>query len=342
MAHYLTATSRASAALGSTDPIVREKGTAATSVSIVNEEDALNWLNSEFPNLFACIDYAIDEQLRPYCWELPLALGYFVQMRGLLSQGLEIFAKAKVLAASNSRSSLARTLTWLACFARHAGMYQSAKAYLREAAEIPAEELTAAVRAQIFRELGLLDCATGELGDARVHYDTAISLAVAADDKYAEGYALVNSGIAHKLSGEYDEAATQMNEAYAIGSELRISRLQAVSSYELGSVSIQQHDHDNARSYLDRALTIYEGMGNGNGMADVHLNIGMLELDLGNIRESRKHLTAALNIYVKSGYRRGEADVYSQFARLAEYEGDEATREVHKRKADNFYKEIDA
>ncbi|MGA7808617.1 hypothetical protein, partial [Bradyrhizobium sp.] len=272
MAHYLSAASRANATLGSTDPVVREKSMTAAGVTIMSEEDALRWLDSEFPNLFACVEYALDEQVRPYCWELPLALGYFVQMRGLLNQGLKLFSRARDLAATSDEPSLARTLTWLACFSRHAGEYQSARAYLREATEIPPDVLTTAVRAQIFRELGLLDCATGELSEARSHYDTAVSLAVAADDKYAEGYALINSGIAHKLSGEYPEATAQMSEAYAIGAELGIGRLQAVSSYEMGSVSILQHDRDSARTHLERALAIYESMGNGNGQANVHLN----------------------------------------------------------------------
>lgn len=104
---------------------------------------------------------------------------------------------------------------------------------------------------------------------AAVHYDEAVirQYAPQAEDlAMRHGHALYQAvidrawGVAHRLAGEYDAAAVQLNRALAIlrglGARWQIGR----TLYELGQLAVTQGYRDSAHAHFIQALAAFETM----------------------------------------------------------------------------------
>jgi tetratricopeptide (TPR) repeat protein/transcriptional regulator with XRE-family HTH domain len=83
--------------------------------------------------------------------------------------------------------------------------------------------------------------------------------------------------------------------------------LQAVSHYNVGFALAGLGDLDRARSHLTTALGLYRELGNTNGMADVHLNLGIVARREGRYPDALEEGGRALELSRHDGDRVGEA-----------------------------------
>jgi tetratricopeptide (TPR) repeat protein len=74
----------------------------------------------------------------------------------------------------------------------------------------------------------------------------------------------------------------------------------------LANASIQMGDLDEADTYLQRALTLFEGLGDAAPQATAHMNLSLLRERQERIKESNDHSAQALRLFRATGHRVGE------------------------------------
>jgi tetratricopeptide (TPR) repeat protein/transcriptional regulator with XRE-family HTH domain len=74
----------------------------------------------------------------------------------------------------------------------------------------------------------------------------------------------------------------------------------------LANASIQMGDLDEADKYLQRALTLFEGLGDAAAQATAHMNLSLLRERQERIEESNDHAAQALRLFRAAGHRVGE------------------------------------
>jgi tetratricopeptide (TPR) repeat protein len=74
----------------------------------------------------------------------------------------------------------------------------------------------------------------------------------------------------------------------------------------LANASIQMGDLDEADTYLQRALTLFEGLGDAAAQATAHMNLSLLRERQERIKESNDHSAQALRLFRATGHRVGE------------------------------------
>jgi len=67
-------------------------------------------------------------------------------------------------------------------------------------------------------------------------------------------------GVAHRLSSEYADAETQLNQALKGFQELKTRWQIGRTLYELGELALARTDKAKARAYFSQALTAFEAM----------------------------------------------------------------------------------
>ena len=90
---------------------------------------------------------------------------------------------------------------------------------------------------------------------------------------------------------------------------------------ELGNISYNLGEYDNASIYLKKELKVAQEMGDERGMASSLHNLGILAQDTGDIDEARRLYSESLKIKQELGDKSGVAITLAQSALLEEKEG---------------------
>ena len=101
-------------------------------------------------------------------------------------------------------------------------------------------------------------------------------------------------------------AAIQLT-ALAAATRLGDTTAQAVCSRLLGAAYADLGDHDQARSYYTRSLTLYRRLGNRRGEARIEQNLGGLAERLCRYTDALSHVEQALRLYQALGDKAAEA-----------------------------------
>ncbi|WP_311472498.1 tetratricopeptide repeat protein [uncultured Actinomyces sp.] len=108
--------------------------------------------------------------------------------------------------------------------------------------------------------------------------------------------------------------------------QLRNTRLdktrQAIWHHQLGILAQRRGDYDTAHNQYQRALTIFDNLGDRTGMAATYHNLGILAQDQGDYDTARTLYQQSLHIKKELGNRVGIATTYGQLGILAQDQGD--------------------
>ena len=116
--------------------------------------------------------------------------------------------------------------------------------------------------------------------------------------------------------GDYDEAARQYQRALDIFERLGDQANMATSYGQLGTLAYLRGDYDEAARQYQRALDIRERLGDQAGMATSYSNLGTLAQDRGDYDEAARQYQRALDIRERLGDQAGMATSYSNIANL--------------------------
>jgi tetratricopeptide (TPR) repeat protein len=108
------------------------------------------------------------------------------------------------------------------------------------------------------------------------------------------------------LQGRWQPFKATQRVALAAAQRFGNVEAEGRSLRHLANASIQMGDFDEADKYLQRSLTLFEGLGDAAAQANAHMNLSLLRERQQRIEESNDHAAQALRLYRAAGHRVGE------------------------------------
>ena len=147
-------------------------------------------------------------------------------------------------------------------------------------------------QAAAMRAIGGIQSRTGEIRESKTMLGQAVDIYRRLGDSRGQGRALVEFGIAQRVSGDA-ECLDTFTRALAIYKNLGDRHGQAAALNELGSVRWQIGPVTTAEDHLLEALAIYRELGNRHGQAAALLYLGNVQLVMGQLSAAEESLTEA-------------------------------------------------
>jgi tetratricopeptide (TPR) repeat protein/transcriptional regulator with XRE-family HTH domain len=147
-------------------------------------------------------------------------------------------------------------------------------------------------QASALRGIGGVQSRTGEIRESKTMLGQAVDIYRQLGDRHGQARALIEFGIAQRVSGDTECLAT-FTEALAIYRELGDRHGQAAALNELGSVRWQTGPISEAQRHLLSALRIFRELGNRQGQAAALLYLGNVQLVMGELGPAEESLTEA-------------------------------------------------
>lgn len=205
-------------------------------------EDALAWLDTEWPNLAAAVEHAAAHGPAEFAWHLADALRAFFHHRG-----------------------------------HHAEWVDTATTGLTAARVAGARQAQAAMRLSI----ALAGVNSGQYADARTHLTTVLDDGLAADWPAGRAAALNNLSAVHQRLGDPHAAIACGAESLRLCEELGIPGV-TMALANLGFACGQVGDLDEALHHFGRGLEIAERDGARFSVAVLYVDLAHIHRDLGN------------------------------------------------------------
>src|SRR5580693_1338208 len=161
-------------------------------------------------------------------------------------------------------------------------------------------------QAAALRSIGGVQSRTGEIHESKTMLGQSVDLYRRLGHKQGQARALIELGIAQRVSGDGECHDTFM-EALGIYEDLGDKHGQAAALNELGSVRWQIGPISAAERHLRDALAIFRELGNRQGQSAALLYLGNVQRAAGLLDDAEKSLNSALKNYTELSHRQGVA-----------------------------------
>ena len=132
-------------------------------------------------------------------------------------------------------------------------------------------------------------------------HELALRSARASGDRWAEAVTLDNLGVAHVDRGELAEASACYERALVLFEEIGNEQGRVTALANLGWAHHYQGEHEQARGELSAALRAYERAGSERNAAITLRGIALAETELGHSADAVRHTTEALAVFDRLG-----------------------------------------
>lgn len=283
------------------DNLVRGRTPDGRVPGMITDEQALAWLNTELPNLCACVESATARQ------------------------------STRVLPLSHALSTcLRRQGHWAQARAVHLG----ARAVAHEAGDPEGE-------ASALHDLGILQRVSGNLVGARTSQLETLELREDLGDPSAIAKALLELGIIHRVIGDYAVAEAYLSRARSMYGEHHDTDEAAITLHELGIVRCLVGDYSSALEYNTQALAaLRQRFDDQVREAGVWLALGVAHREMGDRDAAEFEIGVALDAYRKAKVQNSEAEVLNHLGRLRRLNGDLGDARQHHDSALAIYREV--
>lgn len=242
---------------------------------------------------------------------LLLTLGRTYERLSHLGKAFETYEKALVLADRHqdlkSRaellSQMGRVLTrwqrWpdaLSCFDRSLAVYI-------DLGDVLGQALVLVRRGTVFIE-------KGDYEAARSVYEEALTLGESAGDKKTIVRVQNNLAVLATIQGDFEEAIAQYHACLVMYEELNDGRGMANAYLNLGKTCADLERWTSAMDAYEKGFEVAQANNHLDVMANIHLSMAEVMLEMGNSMMVPMCCARALDIYRKTGDRLGEADAY--------------------------------
>lgn len=158
-------------------------------------------------------------------------------------------------------------------------------------------------RARVMSELGFLLWATGATNEALQLLAASVLLVRQTGNLYRLAQTLFMwADVLRNQEGQETKAIALLEEAVAlIDYHQPPLDLHASALADLGELWLRNGDRKRGIALLNQALTLFEGQANQLGMGQIHLRLGRLARQDGDIRLAAKHYGKSLRAYRESG-----------------------------------------
>ncbi|HEX9563576.1 MAG TPA: CHAT domain-containing tetratricopeptide repeat protein [Gemmatimonadaceae bacterium] len=155
----------------------------------------------------------------------------------------------------------------------------------------------------------------------------ALALATTQDDSAGVAAVAGNVGAGFVHLEEPDSAATYLGRAITVAEAIGDRRVQANALVALAELNVAANDIVTARVRYARALDAYSRIGDTRGMAAAYNNLGLVAQDAGDLDEARQEYSRALDLNRRDNRANEVATNLVNLAALASLEGSFAESE---------------
>jgi len=189
------------------------------------------------------------------------------------------------------------------------GYYSEGSNFLRAAIDRPGAHEPSELRARGLRALAQMHLPRGETSSAHALVAEGLPIARGVGDCALTADFLDLSAWIDYLRGDYATASGVIDEAVALARQDGGATLIAQTLTHRGGINSSQ-DPDRARADLGEALSISREVGDHERVANTLNNLGLLELELGNVDEGRAYLEEC--VAIDRGFLGSEALLLAQ------------------------------
>ncbi|MGV9362342.1 BTAD domain-containing putative transcriptional regulator [Amycolatopsis sp. NPDC003731] len=269
-------------------------------------EDALAWLDTEWPNLAAAVEHAAAHGPREYAWHLADALRAFFHHRGHHTEWIETATTALTAAqADGDRQAQAAMRLSIALAGVNSGRYADARAHLTT---VLSDGLAADWPPGRAAALNNLSAVLQRLGDAHEAIACGLEALRLCEETAMPGItmALANLGFACGQVGDFDAALGHFARALDIAERDDARFSVAVLLVDLGHVH-RDLGHAVAAEFYERALTANRELGYQYGEAAALSGRAVMEARAGDATRALTDAADAVELTRRIGDRGTEA-----------------------------------
>ncbi len=295
----------------------------AASPALGMQEDAADWLESEWRNILQAARYAGRHEFKRQCADLTHVLAGFVEVRAHWHEAIE----AHTLALQACRdladpARIARASLELSVVSQQTGRREDALALAENAAQIYRSLADGCGQAEALDQIGLAHQRAARSREALAYFQEAGLLYGDAEDRHGGADALSHSGIACWHLGRYKEAMDQLCEALSLYREVGDRRGEAKTLNNLGKMQLYAGQHRDALDNYQKSLQIFTEIDGAQNQAILLQNIGSVHRYKGSYEEGLVAYRRALAIFRDIGDLPDQANVLNDIGAIyqcAEY-----------------------
>ena len=284
---------------------------------------AVDWLETERPNLHAAARYAAANGRPRHAIGIAAAISGFLYSQGHWDQATALHQAALTIARqAGDRVGQADALNELGLLQRMTGDYPAAAASHQQALELYRGLGDRAGQASALNQLGWAQNENGDYAAAAASHQQAFHLYRDLHHPVGEAMAISNLGTLQRLTGDYPAAAASHQQALSMFRGLGHRVGQASALNQLGWVQGLTGDYPAAAASWQEALAICRDLGDRQGQAAVINNLGNVHLQAGDYPAATASFQEALAIDRDIGNRQGQAVVISNLGEVQMRTGD--------------------
>jgi len=170
-------------------------------------------------------------------------------------------------------------------------------------------------QAQTIVRRGTVFYEQGNYEAAREVYEQALALGERIGDKKTIARANNNMAVLATIQGNLTEAVAQYEACLVMYIELNDDRGMTSAYHNLGMTHADQENWTSAMDAYEKGFEVAQKNGHLDLMANIHLSMAEVMLEMGNSMMVPMCCARALDIYRKTGDRLGEADAYRLLGR---------------------------
>ena len=250
-------------------------------------EEAARWLEAEWENLIAAVEYAAERGKAPFTWLMADVTRGYAWLHMLGADGVRISSAALAAATGNGDPlGMAASALALACALIRSNRLYEAIDRARDAADFarladwPAGEAAAEGNLSVACYYG------GRMREGREHAFNALHAFRAIGEPRAEGTNLHWLGLFHYLLGELDTGIGYLEQAVKIASENGNDALRAVLLTHMAENQIHRGRLDLAADHLEKAAELERAAVSIDKTSDLLRTTARLRLAQGRIDEA--------------------------------------------------------
>jgi DNA-binding SARP family transcriptional activator/tetratricopeptide (TPR) repeat protein len=279
-------------------------------------EEALEWCETERPNLVGAVHQAAGAGQPGIAWRLPAVLWGFFYLRSHTHEWLDTTTTGLAAArAAHDRAGEAQALADRSAALRDSGRLEEAIGPLREAMALFRDLGNAAGRTATVANLGDAYLQAGHLRKAVEYTRRGLAIARATGNVWSQGIALSNLGDAYQRLGRFDEAVDCLEQALTILRAHDNRWVEGITLDILGTVHRRLHRYDEAVEHYHQALKTHRDIGNRWGEGHTLGNLGDAQLGAGESEAARGSWLEALAILSECDHADAEK-IRERLARL--------------------------
>lgn len=326
--YYLAALTAANAHLvrgGAETPSPPDEAPQAETPAMDSRAAALSWLETERPNILACVRRANDLALYSLVVRLSAAMAPFLRQAGPWDQAVALHRTAAEAARqTGDERALAGASAELGVVRRFMGSYVDASAALDEAAtryEALGDHLG---RADALNQAGIVWYLTADNEASAQAQTQALNLYRQVGHRLGQANALADLGMVRRQTSDFDAAIDAQSDALSIYRELGDRYGEANSLRDMGVIHCLTGAYEQARRLHREAFDLYSALDDRVHQAYALNELGVVSRLTGDLTGARESHTLALEHFTELGERFGRATSLRHLGTLARLSDDAA------------------